>query len=85
MDFDTVMQVLGGPSAVARFLDIKDPSVHGWRSLGIPEYRMEQLAPEIERLSHGKYMRWDICPDVWHLRWPELLQRPDAPKAREVA
>ena len=85
MDFDTVMKLLGGPAAVARFLGIKDPSVHGWRSLGIPAYRLEQLAPEIERVSNGKYMRWDVCPDVWHVRWPELVKHPDAPVAYQAA
>ena len=73
MDFDLVMQILGGPAAVARFLRIRDPSVHGWRRDGIPPYRMEQLAPEIERVSGGKYSRRAICPDVWGDRWPELI------------
>lgn len=80
MDFDTVMQILGGPTAVARLLGIKDPSVHGWRTSGIPDYRMEQLAPFIEKASGGKFMRWDICPKVWRQRWPELTVLANAPK-----
>lgn len=80
MDFDRLMSILGGPTATARLLGIRDASVHGWRVNGIPDYRLEQLAPEIERASGGRYMRWDICPAVWRRRWPELRSHPDAPK-----
>ena len=43
------------------------------------------LCVQIERAANGSVMRWDLRPDDWHLIWPELLQRPDAPKPQEVA
>jgi len=36
--------------------------------------------PLIEVFTKGEVMRWDSCPDKWHLMWPELKRRKDAPK-----
>lgn len=33
----------------------------------------------IERDTKGAVMRWDMRPDDWHLIWPELRRRKDAP------
>lgn len=33
----------------------------------------------IERATAGRVMRWDLRPADWHLIWPELIDRPDAP------
>lgn len=76
------IDLLGGVTAVARLLDIKPPSVHEWRSRdAIPSGRMLQLAPLIETASHGRWRRWDLRPDDWHLIWPELVGTPGAPAA----
>lgn len=34
---------------------------------------------EIERLTGGQVMRWDLRPEDWWLIWPELAAHPDAP------
>lgn len=39
-----------------------------------------ELAVAIERETNGAVMRWDLRPDDWHLIWPELKKRKDAPK-----
>ena len=39
-----------------------------------------ELCVRIERESKGAVMRRDLRPDDWHLIWPELIERPDAPK-----
>lgn len=33
----------------------------------------------IEKATNGAVMRWDLRPDDWHLIWPELRRRKDAP------
>ncbi|MFD1558321.1 hypothetical protein ACFSHT_22270 [Paraburkholderia silviterrae] len=40
---NTIIDRLGGTTAVAKLFDIKPPSVHGWRSDGIPKYRLQFL------------------------------------------
>lgn len=51
-----------------------DPSVKSsWRPIPV------QYAPAIEKFTKGEVMRWDACPDTWHLVWPELRRRPEAP------
>lgn len=38
-----------------------------------------ELASALERESKSAVMRWDLRPDDWHLIWPELVKRKDAP------
>lgn len=38
------------------------------------------LCVVIERESSEMVMRWDLRPDDWHLIWPELRKRKDAPR-----
>jgi hypothetical protein len=40
---NTVIDRLGGTSAVAKICDVKPPSVHQWRTDGIPKYRLQFL------------------------------------------
>ncbi len=40
---NTVIDRLGGTSAVAKICDIKPPSVHEWRENGIPKARQQFL------------------------------------------
>lgn len=60
------------------------------QALGIPASFLSQMAsgdraiaPEraarIEVLTEGKVRRWDLCPDKWHLIWPELVSVEGAP------
>lgn len=44
---NTVIDRLGGTSAVARICECKPPSVHQWRTDGIPKPRLQFL-----RLAH---------------------------------
>ncbi|RWA55314.1 hypothetical protein AU476_07340 [Cupriavidus sp. UYMSc13B] len=40
---NTVIDRLGGTSAVAKICEITAPSVHGWRENGIPKARLQYL------------------------------------------
>lgn len=79
-----IIQVLGGPTSVARMLDIKPPSVQGWLSDGIPEGRLRDLAAQIEIMSEGRFSRREQWPDKFAFYWPELAQptTPDSPTRR---
>lgn len=71
-----LITALGGPTAVARMLGIKVPSVIGWGGR-IPPDR----CPGIERATEGKFtvealrpdVRWARVPDV---SWPHRAGRP---------
>ena len=71
-----LITTLGGPTAVARMLGIKPPSVIGWAGR-IPSER----CPDIERGTEGKAMCEELRPDVRWQRvadpdWPHPLGRP---------
>ncbi|AQW32699.1 hypothetical protein ACEQ38_16965 [Ralstonia syzygii subsp. celebesensis] len=55
---NTVIDRLGGTSAVAKICDIKPPSVHGWRESGIPKARLQFL-----RIAYPKAFE-DLPPGV---------------------
>lgn len=40
---NTLIDRLGGTTAVANLCDCKPPSVHQWRTDGIPKYRLQFL------------------------------------------
>lgn len=66
---------LGGPTAVARIVGLKPPTVHGWAR--IPE----KYCPDIERAKQGAVTVEQIRPDVRWLRvadsaWPHPEGRP---------
>jgi len=79
-----LITALGGPSAVARMLGIKPPSVIGW-SGRIPAER----CPDIERGTGGRVtceqqrpdVRWQRVPDA---AWPHPGGRPCIDVARLV-
>ena len=85
MSHTEIIHILGGPTAVAKKVGIKPPSVQGWLHDGIPDGRLKELAAEIERLSEGRFSRKTQWPDRWHLIWPELLTAAGAPPQKEVA
>lgn len=81
LDGGTVIEALGGTTAVARLLNIKPPSVHGWREDGIPESRVIELGAAIEAAMG--IPRWELVPHAWHRIWPELIGAPGAPDVPE--
>lgn len=58
---------------MARLLGVKPPSVHAWRTGGIPDDKLIRLAPIAEQ--RGVALRKDLRPNDWHLIWPELAER----------
>ena len=64
-----IIELLGGPAAVARRVGCKTPSVSGWLSDGIPEGRLIELAAEIERRAPDRFSRrarWPLrCAEIW--------------------
>ena len=74
-----IIQLLGGVTAVARMLDIKPPSVHGWLETGIPEGRLRDLAAQIELRSGGRFSRKERWPEKYGFFWPELIEAEGAP------
>lgn len=79
---------LGGPTAVARMLGIKAPSVIGWNGKPPPD-----RCPAIERATSGRVTCEELRPDVRWQRipdpaWPHPNGRPcidvAAPAAEEA-
>lgn len=71
-----IIDLLGGPAAVARMLGIKTPSVSGWLIDGIPEGRLRDLAAQIEIRSGGRFSRRERWPENFAFFWPELAEQP---------
>lgn len=78
--YDRVMSELiaslGGPTAVARMLGIKPPSVIGWEGRVPPD-----RCPAIERATEGRVTCEELRPDVRWARipdpsWPHPEGRP---------
>lgn len=72
----SIIAILGGPTAVARMLGIKPPSVIGWKGQ-IPAER----CPAIERATDGRVPCEQLRPDVCWQRvadpdWPHPQGRP---------
>lgn len=79
MDAIELIEALGGTNAVARMLDIKSPSVSGWKeSRRIPDDKLMRLAPIAE--AKGIASRKQLFPDSYAAIWPEL-----APTAEQEA
>lgn len=62
--------LLGGVNAFARALDVKPPTVVGWRESlrNVPPKR----CVEIELLTNGAVTRKDLRPHDYKDIWPEL-------------
>ena len=78
-------EALGGPSALARALGIKPPTVSEWR-VGARPVPIERCVA-IEQATGGEVRRWDLRPEDWYRIWPELIGAEGAPPAptREAA
>ena len=76
-----IIETLGGAPSVARMLNIKPPSVYEWlaEGKGIPEYRLRELAAQIEIKSEGAFSRKARWPDNYAFYWPELDQPQQTP------
>jgi DNA-binding transcriptional regulator YdaS (Cro superfamily) len=77
---------LGGPTAVARMVGCRVPSVIEWRKRGIPADR----CPAIERATSGAVTVEALRPDVAWSRipdpsWPHPAGRPVIDVARLLA
>ncbi|MEH6435801.1 transcriptional regulator [Massilia sp. DD77] len=70
MNASEIIDKLGGPTAVAKLLNVKPPSVHAWKSGGIPDDKLIRLAPTLEKA--GIATRQELRPDDWQQIWPEL-------------
>lgn len=62
----TVIHALGGPSAVARILGIKAPSVCGWGDRPPPD-----RCPALERATSGRVTCEEMRPDIRWTRVPD--------------
>ena len=69
-----IIELLGGVTVVARYFEIKPPSVFGWLETGIPEVRLMALAPQLEFRSNGRFTRKARWPETYAFFWPELAQ-----------
>jgi hypothetical protein len=69
-----IIKLLGGPTAIAKLLGIKPPSVHEWQTTGIPETRLRELAGHLEIVSEGRFQRRERWPDRFAFYWPEMAQ-----------
>jgi len=60
-----IIDALGGTAAVARLCRIKQPSVSGWRVMGIPDARrqfLELLRPDIFGVSPSEKKSFNSFP-----------------------
>jgi len=80
-----IIELLGGPTAVARMLGIKPPSVCGWLVEGIPDGRLRDLAGQIELRSNGRFTRRARWPDKFSFYWPELAPPGSGPIPTVIA
>ena len=74
MNASEIIDRLGGPTAVAKLLNIKPPSVHAWRTGGIPDDKLIRLAPALEKAGIATHRQ--LRPDDWAAIWPELADPP---------
>ena len=77
MNASEIIDRLGGPTAVAKLLKVKPPSVHAWRTGGIPDDKLMRLAPTLEKA--GIATRRELRPDDWQEIWPELADQQSPP------
>ena len=83
MNHGKLIDELGGTTVVARLLGIKAPSVHAWRSSGIPDDKLIRLAPIAEQ--RGIASRKALFKSDFHLIWPELAELANAGDIHEAS
>ena len=67
-----IIDLLGGPTKIARLCSISVPAVSMWKNTGIPADKMVFLGALLEEKSHGLVKRQDLFPNSYKLIWPEL-------------
>jgi len=70
-------EYLGGQTALAAKIDVKQPTVSEWVR-GERPIPLERCV-EIERATDRTVMRWDLRPEDWYRIWPELIGAEGAP------
>lgn len=84
MDAQTLIEKLGGTSAVAALCKVKPPSVSEWKAKNhIPDDKLIRLAPVAE--EKGICSRRDLFADDAHKIWPDLAPPADFEPAEKVA
>jgi hypothetical protein len=73
MDANTLIEKLGGTTAVAELCGVRAPSVSGWKEAKrIPDDKLIRLAPIAE--ARGIISRKKLFPTDWAAIWPELSE-----------
>jgi len=67
-----IIKLLGGPTKVAKLLNISVPAVSMWQNGDIPYDKMVILAATLEKQSHGLVSRKTLFPKNYKLIWPEI-------------
>lgn len=68
-----------GLGVFAKRLGVSAQRLANWLERGVPL----DFCSAVEAASEQAVMRWDLRPDDWHLIWPELRKRKDAPPIPE--
>lgn len=69
-----IIAALGGVTAVARLLRLRQPSVSEWLARDrIPTDKLIRLAPRLEAM--GVATRWELFPADYASIWPEVMAR----------
>lgn len=72
MNDSQIIDMLGGPTAIAKRLNISPPAVCVWRKNGIPDDKRVYLAAMIEEQSGGLMTRKAMFPAMYAWIWPEI-------------
>ena len=67
-----IIELLGGPTKIAKICKISVPAVSMWKNTGIPADKLVYLGALLEQESKGLVTRKDLFPDSYQLIWPEL-------------
>lgn len=72
MNTTALIRLLGGPTKVAKLLNISVPAVSMWQNGDIPHDKLVILAATLEQKSAGLITRKSLFPTTYKLIWPEL-------------
>jgi DNA-binding transcriptional regulator YdaS (Cro superfamily) len=78
MDIATYCAKHGTQTELAHKLELPSQLISQW-ARGVRPVPIERCVP-IEIATDGAVRRWDTRPDDWHVIWPELREKPEAPK-----
>lgn len=66
------VSLAGSQVKLAVLLGESQQNISNWMRNGIPGDKRALVAAKLERLYGQKVSRKMVCPDDWHLIWPEL-------------